>query len=231
MTLPVAGVEASQFVARQLGNHGIELLSGHKVTGVDQGALSFEDGSMFRYDVLLGVPAASPPPVIKQSPLAGSNGWIEPDRHALRTAFERVYAVGDCTLVPTANAQLPKAGVFAAAQAEVAATNIAADLGTGDGATFDGHGFCFLELPGRRVAYVEGNFFAEPAPDVKAERGRREPLRPQAGLRARPHRRLARLTAAKTASPVDVLRDRNAEHGAAHNVTAGAGDNPRAIAG
>ena len=167
MTLPVAGVDASQYVARQLDDHGIELLTGRKVAGVDQGAVSFEDGSTFRYDVLLGVPAASPPLVIKQSPLAGPSGWIEPDRQTLRTAFDRVYAVGDCTLVPTANAQLPKAGVFAAAEAEVAATNIAADLGSGGGATFDGHGFCFLELPGRRVAYVEGDFFAEPAPDVK----------------------------------------------------------------
>jgi sulfide:quinone oxidoreductase len=166
MTLPVAGVDASQYVARQLGDHGIELLSGHTVAGVDDGVVRFEDGSTFGFDVLLGVPAASPPPVVKQSPLAGPNGWIQPDRQTLRTGFDRVYAVGDCTMVPTANAQLPKAGVFAAAEGEVAARNIAADLGTGGGATFDGHGFCFLELPGRRVAYVEGNFFAEPAPAV-----------------------------------------------------------------
>jgi sulfide:quinone oxidoreductase len=167
MTLPVAGVDASQYVARQLDDHRIELLSGRKVVGIEGGAVTFEDGSTFRYDVLLGVPAASPPAVIRQSALAGPNGWIEPDRQTLRTSYDRVYAVGDCTAVPTANAQLPKAGVFAAAEAEVAAANIAADLGAGSGATFDGHGFCFLELPGRRVAYVEGNFFAEPAPAVE----------------------------------------------------------------
>jgi sulfide:quinone oxidoreductase len=57
--------------------------------------------------------------------------------------------------------------VFAAGQGEVAAANIAADPADGPGATFDGHGFCFLELPGRQVAVVEGNFFAEPAPDVR----------------------------------------------------------------
>ncbi len=69
-------------------------------------------------------------------------------------------------MIPTATGQLPKAGVFAAAQGEVAARNIAADLGSGEPATFDGHGFCFLELPGQRVAFVEGNFYAEPQPDV-----------------------------------------------------------------
>jgi sulfide:quinone oxidoreductase len=116
--------------------------------------------------VLLGVPATAPPPVI--APLVGPSGWIEPDRHTLRTQHERVYAVGDCTQIPTATAQLPKAGVFAAAQGVVAARNIAADLGVpgAAGDRFEGHGFCFLELPGENVAFVEGNFYADPAPDV-----------------------------------------------------------------
>ncbi len=167
-TLPVAGPDASSYVARQLAGQDVELLAGHTVAGVDgdERVVRFEDGSQAAYDVLLGVPACTPPPAVTHSALTGPSGWIEPDRHTLRTPFERVYAVGDCTLVPTATGQLPKAGVFAAAQGEVSAANIAADLAGGAAATFDGHGFCFLELPGRRVAFVEGDFFAEPAPDV-----------------------------------------------------------------
>jgi sulfide:quinone oxidoreductase len=61
---------------------------------------------------------------------------------------------------------LPKAGVFAAAEGIVAARNMAAELSGGERAELDGNGFCFLELPGKRVAYVEGDFFAEPAPDL-----------------------------------------------------------------
>jgi sulfide:quinone oxidoreductase len=168
MTLPVAGRDASHYVAGHLEDRGIELLTKHVVTAVDpdRRVVHFDDGSEFEYRVLLGVPACAPPPVVRTSSLAGASGWIEPDRHTLRTAFERVYAVGDCTLVPTAKFQLPKAGVFAAAEGEVAARNIAADLGGGQEASFDGHGFCFLELPGRRVAYVEGDFYAEPESDV-----------------------------------------------------------------
>jgi len=77
--------------------------------------------------------------------------------------------VGDCTAVPTAKGQLPKAGVFAAGEGAVAARNLAADLGGDDSlrTTFDGHGYCFLELPGRKVAVVEGDFYAEPEPDVE----------------------------------------------------------------
>ena len=169
MTLPVAGRDASQYVAAHLEARGIELLAQHVVQDVDadRRAVHFRDGSEFEYEVLLGVPACAPPRVVRESPLAAASGWIEPDRSTFRTAFERVYAVGDCTLVPTAKFQLPKAGVFAAAEGEVAARNIVRDLVGGEESHFDGHGFCFLELPGRKVAFVEGDFYAEPVSDVR----------------------------------------------------------------
>jgi sulfide:quinone oxidoreductase len=150
MTIPVAGKDASQYVASHLQEYGVELLTEHQV-----------DDDDFDVDIFLGVPASAPPPVL--------DDWLYPDRHTLAVPDEqRVYAVGDCTAIPTAKGQLPKAGVFAAAEGAVAARNLAADLGGGDSlrASFDGHGYCFLELPGRRVAFVEGDFYAEPAPDV-----------------------------------------------------------------
>ena len=168
ITLPAAGPDASRYVADHLSDHGIELLAAHPVTSVDGDArvIAFGDGSTLDYSVLLGVPANVAPPVVRASALAGDSGWIEPDRRTFRTRFDRVYAVGDCTFVPNATGQLPKAGVFAAAEGRVAARNIAADLVGGDEGSFDGHGYCFLELPGHKVAYVEGDFLAEPAPNV-----------------------------------------------------------------
>ena len=168
MTLPVAGVDASRYIADRLVDHGVALRSGSPVAGVDGDAkvVTFGDGSTFTYDVLLGVPASVAPPLLVDAGLTGDSGFVEPDRHTLRTAVDRVYAVGDCTHIPTATGALPKAGVFAAGEAVVAARNIAADLTGSAPATFDGHGLCFLELPGRRVAFVEGDFYAEPQPDV-----------------------------------------------------------------
>jgi sulfide:quinone oxidoreductase len=168
MTLPVAGVDASRYVAAQLGERDIALLSECKVTGVDADAqvVSFADGTTTPYTVLLGVPAATAPPILTDAGLTGASGFVEPDRLTLQTSFDRVYAVGDCTHVPNAAGALPKAGVFAAAEGVVAARNIAADLTGAARATFDGHGYCFLELPGRKVAFVEGDFFAEPRPAV-----------------------------------------------------------------
>lgn len=166
--LPVAGAAASQRLADALTGRGIELLLDRTATGIDGDgrAVLFETGDPAGYDVLLAVPRHVPPVIVKQSLLAGDSGWIEPDRHTLRTAYDGFYGVGDCTLVPTAARPLPKAGVFAEAQGLVAARNIAAEILGGDGATFDGHGFCFLEFPERQAAFVQGDFFAEPAPAV-----------------------------------------------------------------
>lgn len=168
MTLPVAGPDASRYIAGHLGERDVELLSQHALETIDpeRRVARFANGEELEFALLLGVPACAPPAVVRECALASPSGWIEPDRATLRTSFERVYAVGDCTVVPTAKGQLPKAGVFAAAEGVVAARNIAADLAGTEPAAFDGHGFCFLELPGRRVAFVEGDFFAEPDPDV-----------------------------------------------------------------
>jgi sulfide:quinone oxidoreductase len=168
MSLPAAGVDASRYVADHLAAHGVDLRPAHRVTAVDHDRriLAFADGAAdLAYDLLLGVPADALPPVLAGAGLAGGSGWIEPDRATLATAVERVYAVGDCTVIPTATGQLPHAGVFAAAQGRVAARNLVAELTGGEPVHFDGHGYCFLELPGDRVAYVEGDFYADP-PDV-----------------------------------------------------------------
>lgn len=176
MTLPAAGPDASAVLAGYLAERGIGLHTGQPVAGAagsgsgsgSNGRLTLQGDSAdaLDYAVLLGVPADTLPAVLAATPLVGPSGFLEPDPVTLRTSFDGVYAVGDCTMVPTATAQLPKAGVFAAAEGRVAARNIAADLNGGEPAVFDGRGMCFVEVPGRRVAMVEGNFFARPKPDV-----------------------------------------------------------------
>jgi len=177
MTLPVAGVDASRYVADHLGDHGVELRSGHRVVDVGDHRVSFaDDADDVAFDLLLGVPADAPLEVLSTPELAGPSGWLEPDPATLRLPYDRVVAVGDCTRIPTPTAQLPHAGVFAAAQADVAAGNLVADLIGGSEHRFDGHGYCFLELPEERVAFVEGNFYADP-PDVTLTPADREQFR------------------------------------------------------
>lgn len=166
LTLPVAGPDASRYLADRLAERDVTVLTEHAVEAIEAGTVRFTGGRSLDSDLVLAVPAAAPPPVLAASPLASPSGWVMPDPATFRSAFDRVYAVGDCTQVPTATAQLPKAGVFAEAGGTVAARNLVADLHGGQPATFDGHGYCYLELPGQQVAVVTGNFYAQPRPTV-----------------------------------------------------------------
>lgn len=72
------------------------------------------------------------------------------------------------TFVPMANGKpLPKAGVFAEKQGQFVARRILARLeGHEPETTFDGFGGCFLEIGGGEAVKVEGDFLAQPAPQV-----------------------------------------------------------------
>lgn len=63
---------------------------------------------------------------------------------------------------------LPKAGVFAHAQGEIVAQRIAAEIeGSSPAAQFTGLGYCALEAGGNLAGFADGNFFAEPSPQVR----------------------------------------------------------------
>jgi sulfide:quinone oxidoreductase len=167
--LPVAGAEASARVAGALAERGVAVGTGRAEADVDPEAraVRFADGSAEPFDVLLAVPRHVAPSVLADGGLLGPSGWVEPDPRTLRTSFDRVYAVGDCTAVPAGPGQLPKAGVFAEAEGRVAARNVAAELAGGPAAEFDGRGACFLEVGGGRAALIDGDFFAPGGPAVR----------------------------------------------------------------
>jgi sulfide:quinone oxidoreductase len=168
--LPVAGVPAAQMALELLAGRDIAFTGGAKLKKVDHEAkaLTFEDGSEAAFDMLIATPVHHPPQVVTSSGLGGESGWMPVDRETLATEFEGVYAVGDMTTIPLANGlPLPKAGVFAHGQAEVVARNIAAEIdGSPPQWSFGGHGSCFLEIGGGKAAFVTGDFYAEPNPEV-----------------------------------------------------------------
>ncbi len=95
-------------------------------------------------------------------------GWIDVDRHTLATGFPGVYAIGDNSNVPLGIGKpLPRAGVFAHAQAQTVADRIAATInGNQPAAEFDGPGSCFIETGNGRAGYGSGDFYADPAAAV-----------------------------------------------------------------
>ena len=124
------------------------------------------------YDLLVGVPPHRAPSALRDPGLVNDAGWVMVDRRTLRTSFERVYAVGDATSITVANGKpLPKAGVFAHAEAVAAGGELAAALaGATSRQAFAGHGCCWLETGEGRAAFADGDFHAEPDPIVGLRR-------------------------------------------------------------
>lgn len=168
--LSVAGPVAGSAVRQLLEQRRIELTTKANIISVDQHErrLTFHDGTSEQSDLLIIVPPHRAPAVIRAHGLCDDNGWIPVDEQTLRTRHHRVYAIGDVTTIATANGfAIPKAGVFALAQAEVIAHNIAREIHqSGTAKEFTGTGFCFLETGNGRAGYVSGNFFAKPSPSV-----------------------------------------------------------------
>ncbi len=169
--MPVAGQEVSRQVRQMVEARGIGYHPEHAVTQVDAGEkrLAFANGAAAGFDLLVYVPPHRAPQAVREAGLCGPGGWVGVDRATLATSFPGVHAVGDVTGIPLAIGKpLPKAGVFAHAEAEVVAENIAADiLGKPAAARFDGHGACFVEAGDGRAGFGSGDFLADPAPRIK----------------------------------------------------------------
>ena len=174
--MPVAGPVAGAQIAAMLGHKGIGYFPKRQVTRVEGGVLHFDEqtpaGSEPRsaaFDLLIYVPPHRAPAVIRAAGLCNESGWVPVDRNTLATTMPNVWAIGDVTTIPLKMGRpLPKAGVFASAQARAVAHNIArAWTGKGTPASFDGHGFCFVETGSRMAGIGSGNFYAEPLPDVR----------------------------------------------------------------
>lgn len=171
--MPVAGPALGQAVSGLLAQRGIGFLPNRPLQTIDpdRRELIFGGGTREPFDLLAAVPPHRSPHVVATSPLANESGWIPVDRRTLRTTYDRVYALGDVAGVTLANGRpLPKAGVFAHAEALAVARTLVAELLGGQPATFDGTGYCWVELGGDQAAFASGDFYAEPAPAVALRR-------------------------------------------------------------
>ncbi len=174
LPMPTAGPAMGQALTRILEARDIGFHPNRSVEWVDPGAreLVFAGGERVAYDLLLGVPPHRAPEAVRRSGLAAESGFVPVDPRTLTTAAEGVFAIGDVTQIPIAGGKvLPKAGVFALAEAEVVARRIEQDVvGREPSAVFDGMGSCFVEMGDGVAAFAVGNFYAEGGPRVRLRR-------------------------------------------------------------
>lgn len=166
----VAGPDVSAAVRGLVESKGIAYHPEHQVTSVDSAArrLNFANGATATFDILAYVPPHRAPSVVRNAGLTNETGWISVDRATMATGVPGVFAIGDVTTIPLSIGKpLPKAGVFAHAQAEVVAANIGHEWSAkGKRRAFDGHGQCFVETGDGRAGIGAGNFYGEPKPQV-----------------------------------------------------------------
>ncbi|HLC02235.1 MAG TPA: FAD/NAD(P)-binding oxidoreductase [Anaerolineales bacterium] len=175
--MPVAGPLLGEAVLQMLARQGVELHPLHKLSKVNAAAseLSFEGSEPFRYDLLVAIPPHRGPGLAREAGLANETGWTPVDPATLKTKDDNIYALGDMTTVPLPGRWkpdiplvLPKAGVFAHAQAEVVARRIAAEVaGAGTKPEFPGVGYCMLEAGESLAGFAYGDFFDEPSPRIE----------------------------------------------------------------
>lgn len=170
--MPVAGSAVSGALREMIESKGIGYHPNHAVTAVDpaQRRISFANGATADFDLLAYIPPHRAPQVVRDAGVCADSGWVPVDRGMMTTKFPGVFAIGDVTgiMLTSINKPLPKAGVFAHNEAEVVAHNIARAV-TGKGAErrFTGDGACFLESGDGRAAFGSGNFYADPAPQIR----------------------------------------------------------------
>ena len=169
--MPVAGAGIGDAIVDMLRARGIHYhpLYTFQELRPDTREIVSSDGHSERVDLLLGVPPHRAPAIVHSSGLLGVSGWIHVDPNTLRTEHDGVFAIGDITSIKLPNGKmLPKAGVFAHAEAEVVAEQIVSDIRGGRSrASFDGKGYCWLELGDGKAGFASGRFYAEPDPQVR----------------------------------------------------------------
>lgn len=169
LPMPVAGPAVGNALAGMMGARDIGFHGGKSPTGVDPQAqtVEFADGTTESFDLLAVVPPHAPGAAVASTGL-GPNGWIRVDAATLATTAQGVFAVGDNTALLLPNGKpLPKAAIFAEAEGEVAAHQVARYLGYNAPDTrFTGEGACYVELGDGLAAKGEGQFLAPAGPQV-----------------------------------------------------------------
>ncbi len=175
--MPVAGPELGKAIENRINSKGINFHPLYKLISVDseKKQLKFENQETISYDLLIVIPPHRSPSVVRESGLTDESGWIPADMHTLETKHKNVFAIGDVTSIilpgswnPNKPINLPKAGVFAHAQAitvsEIITSRI---LGRESKESFCANGFCMIEAGEDLAGFAYGNFYATPHPNLK----------------------------------------------------------------
>ncbi len=143
--LAAMGPVISGTVLRIFREKGVQFHGEFEVAEAGGGKVRAKDGRELSYDLLILVPPFAPNKVVRESKLAGPNGFPTVSPQTFRhTQYPEVFVIGD-VVVPAI--MLPPAGVVAHFQAEFVAGVIVSDLkGAYIGEPFDPVAMCIMDF-------------------------------------------------------------------------------------
>lgn len=152
----------------------VDHVAGFVVAAVEGGTVAASDGRTLEYDLCAPTsPQRCPRALTEGSPLTapvdGEDGeYVAVDPETLRhREFDRVYALGDCTDVPTS-----KTAAAARKQAAVLADNLAADVTGGSGAAaYDGFAACPILTERGKAILATYDYEGATAPAIPSRLG------------------------------------------------------------
>lgn len=131
--------------------------------------LDTQEEAVLRYDLLHVSPPQSAPDFIKQSPLAGANGFVDVDKYTLQhTRYPNIFALGDASSLPTS-----KTGAAVRAQARILVENLTA-LASGRPlpGSYDGYTSCPLVTGYGKLILAEFDYDLKPKESFPFDQGK-----------------------------------------------------------
>ena len=177
--MAVAGPAVGEALCAFMDQRGISHHFTKQVSSIDNSSrtIRFGDEESASFDLLVGIPPHRAPTPVREAGLIDSSGYVPvhpqtlellSDLDTLGVQHPGVYAIGDVAAIRLMNSMLlPKAGVFAEAEAQAVAAAIAAEINNGPRpGVYDGDGFCYVDVGDGLAAYGAGDFYAYPSPRV-----------------------------------------------------------------
>ena len=151
-------------LTRSLAAHSINFLPNFPIDRVQPGLVSTKDGSAVNFDLLMLLPPFQGSSVASHLGITNT-GYINVDWAMRVVGVERMYAVGDCV-----NFSGPKMGHMAIRQAEVAATNVAAEIEGHEPITHYVHEIRSVLDDGGQSVYIHKDIWTNEPADISKGR-------------------------------------------------------------
>ena len=142
---------AAATLKQSLDDHQIELFTNFSIASLTQNSATTKKGGAIGFDLLMLVPPFRGSSAASYMGVTDEEGYVEVNSNMRVVGHDRTYAVGDCVAFPG-----PKMGHMAVQQAEVAATNLAAELEGREPSAIYAHEMRFVidEIGGGNGLYV-----------------------------------------------------------------------------